>query len=69
METQGFDVALTETPASPSICDAKVHLKGFQIYWAQGKGGWLKRGVAIYLKNYLAVDTVKIEIKSDGYVE
>ena len=62
-------VALTETHLRRDICDAEIQMKGFHLLKQDGTEGFLKGGVAMYLREDLVGDMTTISSGSNDVVE
>ena len=61
-------LALTETHLNSEIKDAEIQMEGFQLYRVDRKNR-KQGGVALYLRNDIAAETIEISRGSDSYIE
>ena len=61
-------LAVTETHLEPGIKDAEINMEGFQLF-REDRIGRAQGGVAIYLREELAINSVKLSGGSNGFVE
>ena len=69
LQLNSIMLAVTETHLKQEICDAEIHMEGFDLYRADRDCSRPKGGVAIYLRNEISAETTKLAGGSNGYVE
>ena len=69
LQNQALFVALTETQLNEEIYDAEICMDGYTIFRADRTLGRSKGGVAIYVRDDLASETIVLASSSDGTVE
>ena len=61
-------LALTETHLHCEIKDAEIQMEGFQLYRVDRENRQ-RGGVALYLRNDIAAETIELSRGSDSYIE